>query len=462
MITPVLDDALRFTNGAQQYRCALQVNPFRYVREYKAQTPYNSEDEYDAALIKACRQSDIQVIAVTDHHRIAESETLLKAATDAGIVAFPGFEAQTRDSVHVLCIFEVGTPASLIERYLGDCGVHDPTERAGLCKYDVEDLLESLHGWSAEAIAIAPHAFQEVKGILGASSGQARARLWKNKHLGACGIPGDVKSAPQKFKDILLNKDPTYARDRSVALINCNDVSSPEDVEKSNTSTLIRMTKPTIEGLRQAFLDPESRVRLNSQPLIGERSRLVAIGWEGGFLDGARMHFNDELNVLIGGRGTGKSTIIESIRCVTAAKPLGEEARAAHDRIVKNVLKSGTKISLLVQTHRPLAKYFVIERTIPDLPRVREQDGTPSNLSPTEVLNGIEIFGQHEIGEVARDGVALTDLLGSFAKHDDELREEKKDLLRKLQTSRQIIVANEIARRDTAERLSGCLLFVII
>jgi hypothetical protein len=102
----------------------------------------------------------------------------------------------------------------------------------------------------------------------------------ENKHLGACGIPGDVKSAPQKFKDILLNKDPTYARDRSVALINCNDVSSPEDVEKSNTSTLIRMTKPTIEGLRQAFLDPESRVRLNSQPLIGERSRLVAIGWE--------------------------------------------------------------------------------------------------------------------------------------------------------------------------------------
>ncbi len=56
-----------------------------------------------------------------------------------------------------------------------------------------------------------------------------------------------------------------------------------------------------------------------------------------------------DLNVLIGGRGTGKSTVIESLRYVLGVEPIGEEARKAHEGIVRNVIKSGTKISLLAQ-----------------------------------------------------------------------------------------------------------------
>jgi len=58
------------------------------------------------------------------------------------------------------------------------------------------------------------------------------------------------------------------------------------------------------------------------------------MAWEGGFLDGTRIHFNGNLNVLIGGRGTGKSTIIESLRYAMALDPLGEEARKAHEGVI--------------------------------------------------------------------------------------------------------------------------------
>lgn len=34
----------------------------------------------------------------------------------------------------------------------------------------------------------------------------------------------------------------------------------------------------------------------------------------GGFLDGMKIEFDDDLNCLIGGRGTGKTTVIEFIR----------------------------------------------------------------------------------------------------------------------------------------------------
>jgi DNA repair exonuclease SbcCD ATPase subunit len=35
---------------------------------------------------------------------------------------------------------------------------------------------------------------------------------------------------------------------------------------------------------------------------------------KGGFLDGVRVAFNDDLNCVIGGRGTGKTTVLEFLR----------------------------------------------------------------------------------------------------------------------------------------------------
>ncbi|MDW8470216.1 MAG: ATP-binding protein [Burkholderiales bacterium] len=128
---------------------------------------------------------------------------------------------------------------------------------------------------------------------------------------------------------------------------------SPDDLEEPSATCWIKMSAVGVEGLRQAFLDPGSRIRLNSDPVPEDHAEFVAIAWEGGFLDGASIHFNENLNVLVGGRGTGKSTVIESLRYVRGLEPLGEDARKAHEGIVRNVLRNGTKISLLVRSHRP-------------------------------------------------------------------------------------------------------------
>jgi dephospho-CoA kinase len=50
--------------------------------------------------------------------------------------------------------------------------------------------------------------------------------------------------------------------------------------------------------------------------------------------------------VLTGGRGAGKSTVIESLRYALGLEPLGEEAARLMKEIVRQVLRSGTKISL--------------------------------------------------------------------------------------------------------------------
>ena len=122
---------------------------------------------------------------------------------------------------------------------------------------------------------------------------------------------------PHDAKKIVKNTNLDYRRDPAaedglaIAVVNARDIAKPEDLDDRSATCWIKMSEVTIEGLRQAFLDPGSRIRLN--PREGrlepeEHAELVALAWEGGFLDRAVIHFNPNLNVLVGGRGTGKST----------------------------------------------------------------------------------------------------------------------------------------------------------
>jgi hypothetical protein len=91
---------LKLPNGARFYRCALQVNPFAYLTRHNKQTKLKTEEEYNAAIVAACQEAGIEVIGVTDHYRVQESIGLVKAARAAGLFAFSGFEAVTKDGVH--------------------------------------------------------------------------------------------------------------------------------------------------------------------------------------------------------------------------------------------------------------------------------------------------------------------------------------------------------------------------
>ena len=124
--------------------------------------------------------------------------------------------------------------------------------------------------------------------------------------------------------------------------------------------------------------------------------------WEGGFLRDTAVQFSENLNVLVGGRGTGKSTMIESIRYALGLDPLGEEARKAHEGVIRHVLQSGTKVSLLVRSHKPSERCYSIERSVPNPPVVKDESGEVLTLSPRDVMPGVEVFGQHEISELTK------------------------------------------------------------
>lgn len=330
--------ALKLPSGARFYRCALQINPFAYLKRHNKQTAFPSEAKYNEAIVAACLENGIEVIGVTDHYRVQESASLVQAARDAGLYAFHGFEAVAKDGVHFLCLFDPDKDA-VLERFIGECGIHNAEEVSPAGNLDSLELLARAKDWGG--ICIAAHVAGDG-GLLRKLSGQTRIKVWKSDDLLACALAGPVDQAPTNLRSILENKDAQHRRPRPVAIINASDVMGPEDLTSAGTSCFIKMSNVSIEALRQAFLDPESRIRLQSDPQPQPHAEFLAVTWEGGFLDETSVHFNGNLNALVGGRGTGKSTMIESMRYALGLDPLGEDARKAHEGVIRHVLRSKT------------------------------------------------------------------------------------------------------------------------
>ena len=451
--------ASNLSAGAEFHKCALQINPHHYSVTFRGKPSGLDETSYVSALLDKAKELDITVLAVTDHNHVGGVDPIRSAAKGRGIHVFPGFELSSKEGIHVLCLYPPETTREALERFLGAFGVHATEPSSSLCDKSISELLARVRDQGG--IPIAAHV-TNANGLFRVLRGQSRIQVWKDENLYAIQIPGSIQDLPADVRPIVQNRNHDYARtyapetDLAIAAVNARDVASPDDLVNPSASCWIKMSEISIEGLRQAFLDPGSRIRLHSEPPPEERSELVAIGWQGGFLDGTAIHFNSNLNVLVGGRGAGKSTVIESLRHVLALDPLGEEARATHKGIIQNVLRNGTKISLVVRSYHPSPRNYRIERTIPNSPVVRDAlSGNVLNLTSDDIFHGVEVYGQHEISELTKSPEKLTRLLSRFVGKDDSVVGRKRELHRELERSRTRLLATSKELGDIEERLDA-------
>ena len=79
------------------------------------------------------------------------------------------------------------------------------------------------------------------------------------------------------------------------------------------------------------------------------------------------------------------------------------------------MLRSGTVVRLEVETVTPAPHRYTIERVVPDLPVVRDASGTATSQRPEDVAGSVEIFGQHELAELASSPERVAEMLRRFA-----------------------------------------------
>lgn len=391
--------------GANWVRAALQVNPFDYVGHPAPSESFADESTYNAALLDACEALDIKLIAVTDHWKATTARGLIADAATRGIVALPGFEANCNEGFHLLVIFEAGTDLDSITTFIGACGAPDDDPH-GPGEKTFAEIVSSMG--SKGAVVIPAHVNVATSGLLAREQGKPLQKIVKNDGILALATcPGQSPIGDQAA--ILKNVNP-YERAHQLVEIHADDISHPDALSEDGAATWFKMAHPSLEGLQHALRTPQTRVR-TLRPSEPRGTRITRVSWTGGFLDGVSIPIGPDLTALIGGRGTGKSTVIESIRFALERPPVGEDSKRDHDNVVKKVLGPGAVVRIEVQTLHPTPARYVVQRTVGDPPLVIDASGSVTQQSPRDVVGEIEVFGQHELAELAEDKAMLAQLV---------------------------------------------------
>jgi hypothetical protein len=434
------------TAGAHWIRAALQVNPFAYQGKNQPSTSFSSEEDYNKALLDECEALRIELIAITDHWAVDTASGLTAAAGARGIVTLPGFEANSSEGVHLLVIFEAGTDASAVNAAIGACGV-EPGCANGTTGNAFKDILETMT--ERGALVIPAHVNVANGGMLTGRTGVPLVEMVKDPNLHAIAIAPNQSDGTDQQK-IIKGRKP-YDRKHPLAVVHADDVMHPDQLKSAGATSCFKVSTSSLESLKLAVRTPTTRVSL-SDPAGTPRTLLREISWTGGFLDGVTIPISGDLTTLIGGRGTGKSTVIESLRYALGLTPLGDDATRDHNAIIDKVLGPGAIVKVEVDTVSPTPRSFTIERMVPNPPVVRDESNTATQQQPLDVAGHVEVFGQHELAELASDPALVADMLQRFA-GTSGIEPEHQDVLTKLAENRQQLAKAETGRTKLEEEL---------
>ena len=137
--------------------------------------------------------------------------------------------------------------------------------------------------------------------------------------------------------------------------------------------------------------------RIAAKPEKHKHSHILSVSFDGGVLDGKTIHLSPELNTLIGIRGSGKSSILETVRYVFDI-PFGEKAldTGYKMRLVDYVLGSGGKVTVLAVDRR--GQRYEIRRINKEMPDVYINGVLQPGISIREtILHKPIYFGQKDL-----------------------------------------------------------------
>jgi len=269
-------------------------------------------------------RAEIDCVAVTDHNSGAWVDRLKLARNDLEgqkhpdfrpLYLFPGVEITANGNIHVLAILDPDKMTSDVDRLLGAVKYQgQPGESQQAVEASVIEVVSEIV--KAGGIAIPAHV-DRSKGLWSLSGNSLRPVL----------DSGDVFAI--EVVDTSAAKPELYAQCHlDWAEVLGSDSHRPRGADSQRCPgthyTWIKMEWPSIDGLRLALLDGEkfsvhrSDDQEMSLPLRLPKHHVCSIEIDQarymGLDNSAKLEFSPWLNVLIGGRGTGKSTILHCLR----------------------------------------------------------------------------------------------------------------------------------------------------
>lgn len=467
--------------GAHFYRCDLQVHTPR-DRQWDGPVPSNEEErrQFAADLVQACRQKGLGAIAITDHHDFAYFEYVKAAADgelddqgtpvspDDRITVFPGMELTLAVPCQALLILDAEFPPTMLptiytalalemtDHSLPQCPQAQPLNTVTLLSQLHERLDEHSH--LRGRYVILPHV----------SDGGHKTLLRSNfqqKYIEMPCVGGYLDGSAEKLgkgaKTITDGKDRRYGF-KKIGVFQTSDNRRSDFSDLGKHSTWIKWAKPTAEALRQACLARDTRISHSEPELPSIWIRSVEVN-QSRFMGPISLDLNQQLNCLIGGRGTGKSTILEYLRWALCDQPPAfsqddelPDFQAKRAALIKNTLVPLDAVATVTVDINGVI-HVVRRRSIDGRVLLKIGDGEFEERSEDDIrsLIPLQAYSQKQLSAV---GVRTDELVrfihSPVQKQLDEFRDGEQEIKAELRKQYGVVRAKrDVARQIEREEL---------
>ena len=399
-------------------------------------------------------RAEIDCVAITDHNsgvwidKLKQAHAELEEETHPEfrkLYIFPGVEISVNGGVHILAILPECKNTSDVSRLLGAVKFRGEYGNCETCtEKPPSDVIHDII--DAGGIAIPAHV-DDPKGIFKELKGPTLDLILDIDTITAMEIIDKSYTKPEQYNSKKLLWSEILGSDSH----HPNNTEGKSDCKYPGSHfTWIKMSSPTIEGLGLALMDgnglsiirsDESEENPNAfDHLVIESLKVenaVYIGNKEPFI----VKFNPWLNTIIGGRGIGKSTILEFIRLCLQRKndipqairnDLSKYCQVYQSRNDDGLIRDNTKLTLFIRKDR---KRFKI---IFDLNKPNGQIYEESNPGEWRETEGdikqrfpVSIFSQKEIFELSKDQMALLRIINESSSVNYNEWEKEKDKLEK-------------------------------
>ena len=398
--------------------------------DFHTHTPasdYNDENITHESWLKAFMDEGIDCVAITDHNSGGWIDELKRVLNDLEsnppewympLYLFPGVEIGASDGVHILAIFGEEKDESDIDQLLGAAGYRDTRGKSsGLTSKSTTKVIDVIT--EHDGIPIPAHV-DGLKGLFVQLTGSALEKVLDNKNIYAMELRDSNYQKPQVYINEKLQWTEIIGSD-------VHDFSQ----ENFGTFTWVKMDEPSIEGLKLALHDGDVSVNRNMNdnpnklPTYFIEKLEISDAKYIGHQTALECNFSPFLNAIIGGRGTGKSTLLEFIRLVMERVPkeLEKDSRKYFfQEEDDSLLNPNAKISLLYWKNNIC--YRLNWSPTADNPSLEQKNDDGSwELIQGEIktLFPVRIYSQKEIFELAKEPNKLIEIIDEEPKVDAEI-----------------------------------------
>ncbi len=452
-------NSLLSNNGSAWFRVDLHLHS-PGVGSFKLPSGMNTDSEKDKvelveSYVEQLKSQNIKIGAIIDYQQIRTDwfSLIQKKAYEENIYIFPGIELSVNmgRKIHVSFIFEYDENPGAINKYiLGlDKNPHTPLlnkrDHRDIDLKDIDFVLRDVKN-KFSCIIYFPHP-TDNSGILKELDPKKVAELLQLADAIEYVYEKDISRiiSTGKIRPEFFN---------SFAVIENSDPKSIEEIGTKTRdgkvrSTYFKLSSVSIDAFKIALHDPEIRIRLYNKPDFCY-DNISSIEINGRFLKDIRIDLNPEMTTLIGGRGVGKSALIEALRYALDL-PVYSDLSFRTD-FVTSVVGSGGEIKVKVNRYFGEKKQeYVVKRIIGHMPQVYNADENDIYpIEPKEIFDERSIpivIGQKELyflsintefllhlvdeligTEIQKDILKFKNLIGALEENGERIRDIEKKL----------------------------------